>query len=64
MLDRAAWWLVVGVAIRLKRNFAFDIIREGVRFDEIAARQIFVTLRQVAVRNLCKFAPVFDNVSV
>ena len=45
VLDRASRWLVVGVAIRLKRDFAFDVIGKGVRFHRSASRQIFVTLR-------------------
>ena len=44
-LDRSAWWLVVAVAVFLKRDFAFDIVRKGVRLHEIAMRQIFVSLR-------------------
>ena len=64
VLDRAARRLVIAIAVFLKRDFPFDIIRKGVRFDEIASRQIFVTLRQVPMRYLCKFAPVFDDVSV
>ena len=63
-LDCSAWWLVVAVAVFLKRDLAFDIVRKGVRLHEIAMRQIFVTLRQILVRNLRKFAPVFDDVSI
>jgi hypothetical protein len=63
-LERATWWLVVGVAVFLKRNFPFNVIRKCVRFDEIASRQIFVALRQVSMRNLREFAPVFDDISI
>ena len=44
-LERATWRLVICVAVFLKRDFAFDIVRKGVRLHEIAMRQIFVSLR-------------------
>jgi hypothetical protein len=35
-LKRAAWWLMIRVAVFLKRDYAFDVIGKRERFDKIA----------------------------
>ena len=50
VLDRAARWLVIAIAVFLKRDFAFDVIGKRIGAHTVTPRQTCVVIAQTSMR--------------
>ena len=57
-------WLVVGVAILLKRDLAFNVVCKCIGSYTVTPRQTCVIIAQTSMRYLRQGFLVFDNISV
>jgi len=63
-LERALRWLVVGVAVFLKRNFAFNVVGKRSGPHTVTPCQPCVIIPQSSVWGLGQGFLVFNNISI